>query len=153
MDAPETQETEEPMEPIVQQPSPTPTPKPEPVVKQPEKTKPTESNSSNPISDNSLAEWQKRLLGNFLKDGLTLLSAKDLVNTYRIENKIKRFGSKANPPIKAEQAFYVFADETGKVVAVLGQDKGGERLNYVSGNYEKLSDYNTNNFIWFTLNK
>lgn len=153
MDAPETQETEEPMVPIVQQPSPTPTQKPEPVVKQPEQTKSIESNSSIPVSDDSLAEWQRKLLGNFLKDGLTLLSAKDLVNTYKIENKIKRFGSKTNPPANAGQAFYVFADETGKVVAVLGRDNGGKRLNYVSGNYESISDYNSQNFIWFTINK
>lgn len=110
------------------------------------------SYSSKSVSDESLAEWQKRLLTNFLSDGLTLLSAKDLVNTYRIENKIKRHGSKYNPPVQTKQAFYVFADETGRVIAVLGRDKGGKRLNYVSGNYEKLSDYDLYNYIWFTLN-
>lgn len=117
------------------------------------KTPTLESDLKKSVSDDSLAEWQKRLLNNFLTDGLTLLSAKDLVNTYKIENKIKRFGSKTNPPVQAAPAFYVFADETGKVIAVLGRDEGGQRMNYVSGNYEKISDYNSNNFIWFTLNK
>ena len=151
-DAPETQETEEPMEPIVQQPTPTPTPKPEPVVKQPEKTKPIVSDPSKSVSDDSLAEWQKRLISSFLSDDLTLLTAKDLVNTYRIENKIKRYGSKSNPPAQAGKAFFVFVDGTDKVVAVLGRDTGGQRLNYVNGNYENISDYDTYNFIWFTLN-
>jgi len=151
-DAPETQETEEPMEPIVQQPTPTPTPKPEPVVKQPEKTKPIGSDPSKSVSDDSLAEWQKRLISSFLSDDLTLLTAKDLVNTYRIENKIKRYGSKSNPPAQAGKAFFVFVDGTDKVVAVLGRDTGGQRLNYVNGNYENISDYDTYNFIWFTLN-
>ena len=151
-DAPETQETEEPMVSVVQQPTPTPTPKPEPVVKQPEKTKPIVSDPSKSVSDDSLAEWQKRLISSFLSDDLTLLTAKDLVNTYRIENKIKRYGSKSNPPAQAGKAFFVFVDGTGKVVAVLGRDTGGQRLNYVNGNYENISDYDTYNFIWFTLN-
>lgn len=108
--------------------------------------------SSNFVSDNSLAEWQKRLVGNFLKKNLTLLAAKDLVNTYRIENKIKRHGSKSNPPAQSGQAFYVFSDETGNIVAVLGRDKGGQRLNYCNGNYESISNYSSYNYIWFTLN-
>lgn len=149
---------EEPKPAAETQPKQIPVPKPEPVVVK-EETEPrakspvSEARSNKSVSDDSLAEWQRRMLGSFLKDGLTLLSAKDLVNTFKIENKIKRFGSKSNPPAKAEQAFYVFADESGKVVAVLGQDKGGQRLNYVSGNYENISDYNSQNFIWFTLNK
>ncbi len=116
-------------------------------------TRNSESQSNKPILDDSLAEWQKRLIGNFLKDGLTLLSAKDLVNTYRIENKIKRYGSKTNPPSQAGQAFYIFADEAGNVIAVLGRDEGGQRMNYASGNYENISNYNSKNYIWFTLNK
>ena len=112
-----------------------------------------ESYSSRSVSDDSLAEWQKRLINNFLRDDLTLLAAKDLVNTYRIENKVKRYGSMNNPPMQSGQAFYVFADETGKVVAVLGRDEGGQRQNYVNGKYENISDYNSNDYIWFTLNK
>jgi len=135
-----------------------PTPKVTPVVEQKEDTKektplPASKTYSNKnILDESLAEWQKRLLSSFLREDLTLLSAKDLVNTYRIENKIKRHGSMSNPPVKAVSAFFVFADETGKVVAVLGRDKEGKRLNYISGNYENISDYNLYNYIWFTLN-
>ena len=131
----------------------------EPVVEEKTVTKPvtaspaSESHPQKSVSDNSLAEWQKKLVSTFLTDGLTLLSAKDLVNTYKIENKVKRFGSKTSPPTQAGQAIYVFADETGKVVAVLGRDEGGQRMNYVSGNYENISDYNSNNYIWFTLNK
>ena len=131
----------------------------EPVVEEKNVTKPvtaspaSESHPQKSVSDNSLAEWQKKLVSTFLTDGLTLLSAKDLVNTYKIENKVKRFGSKTNPPVQAGQAIYVFADETGKVVAVLGRDEGGQRMNYVSGNYENISDYNSSNYIWFTLNK
>lgn len=110
------------------------------------------TNSNKSVSDDSLAEWQKRLINSFLRDGLTLIAAKDLVNTYRIENKVKRYGSKSNPPANARQAFYVIADESGTVIAVLGRDNGGERLNYISGNYENISDYNSYNLIWFTLN-
>ena len=112
-----------------------------------------ESYSSRSVSDDSLAEWQKRLINNFLRDDLTLLAAKDLVNTYRIENKVKRYGTMNNPPMQSVQAFYVFADETGKVVAVLGRDEGGQRQNYINGKYENISDYNSNDYIWFTLNK
>ena len=104
------------------------------------------------VTDDSLPEWQKRLLAAFLSDGLTLISAKDLVNTYRIENKIKRYGSKSNIPTHTGQAFFVCADETGKIIAVLGRDNGGQRLNYITGNYEKLADYDSQNYIWFTLN-
>lgn len=111
-----------------------------------------DSYSNKSVSDENLAEWQKRLISNFLTDGLTILAAKDLVNTYRIENKIKRFGSKSNPPMQTRQAFYVFADETGKIAAVLGRDNGGQRQNYVSGKYENISDYDSLNYIWFTLN-
>lgn len=131
----------------------------EPVIEQQETTSivtenpVSESCSSKPVSDDSLAEWQKRLIGSFLREGLTILSAKDLVNTYNIEHKIKRFGSMSNPPLQGVEAFYVFADETGKIIAVLGRDEGGQRLNYVSGNFEHLSDYNSQNYIWFTLNK
>lgn len=137
---------------------PQPTPEPEIVEEQPKVTKqateypPADSSSNKSVSDENLAEWQKRLISNFLTDGLTLLTAKDLVNTYRIENKIKRFGSKSNPPVQTRHAFYVFADETGKIVAVLGRDNGGQRQNYVSGNYENISDYDSLNYIWFTLN-
>lgn len=135
-----------------------PEPIPEQVVRQPEIMKKdnysaNESHSNKSVSDDSLAEWQKRLISNFLRDDLSLLAAKDLVNTYKIENKIKRYGSMTNPPTQSGQAFYVFADETGKVVAVLGRDQGGQRLNYINGNYENISDYNSLNYIWFTLNK
>lgn len=123
------------------------------VTKQEQVSPTSESHFIKSVSDDSLAEWQKKLLNNFLIDGLTLLSAKDLVNTYKIENKIKRFGSKNNPPTQTAPVFFVIADETGKVIAVLGRDEGGQRKNYVSGNYENISDYNSNNYIWFTFNK
>lgn len=135
-----------------------PKPLPERGMEQQETTEGTnysskESYSSRSVSDDSLAEWQKRLINNFLRDNLTLLAAKDLVNTYRIENKVKRYGTMNNPPMQSVQAFYVFADETGKVVAVLGRDEGGQRQNYINGKYENISDYNSNDYIWFTLNK
>lgn len=130
-------------EPLVQQ---------QEVVKQTTELPTSRTNSNKSVSDESLAEWQKRLINTFLSEGLTLLSAKDMVNTYRIENKIKRYGSKSNPPNQAGQAFYVFADETDRVIAVLGRDNGGRRMNYVSGNYENISDYNSQNYIWFILN-
>ncbi|MBR1916654.1 MAG: hypothetical protein IJ832_02260 [Bacteroidaceae bacterium] len=163
-DSPEQEDNMEPETIVEPQPSDedtTSTPEyiPEPVIEQQETTSivtenpVSESCSSNSVSDDSLAEWQKRLIGSFLREGLTILSAKDLVNTYNIEHKIKRFGSMSNPPLQGVQAFYVFADETGKIIAVLGRDEGGQRLNYVSGNFEHLSDYNSQNYIWFTLNK
>ena len=133
-------------------------PKAEPVAEPPEEKKQMTASaapatdSGKPVPDDSLAEWQKRLINSFLTDGLTLIAAKDLVNTYRIENKVKRYGSRSNPPANAGQAFYIIADESGNVVAVLGRDKGGERLNYISGNYENISGYNSHNLIWFTLN-
>ena len=104
------------------------------------------------VSDESLAEWQKRLVASFLVDGLTLHVVRDMLNTYRIENKVKRYGSRTNPPTQESVAFYVFADDSGQVVAVLGRDSGGQRMNYMKGSYENVADYGTKNYIWFTLN-
>lgn len=112
----------------------------------------SDASQKNVSHDFTLDEWQKKLLFSFLKEDLTLIAAKDLVNTYRVENKVKRYGTASNSPVHPEKAFYVIADESGKVIAVLGRDDGGQRMNYISGKPENLSDYSANKYIWFTLN-
>lgn len=111
-----------------------------------------QSSSGKGLSDENLAEWQKRLVSSFLVEGLTLHVVRDMLNTYRIDNKVKRYGSGGNPPTQGAVAFYIFADDSGQVVAVLGRDNGGRRLNYMKGTYENVTDYDTKNYIWFTLN-
>lgn len=104
------------------------------------------------INDNSLAEWQKRVIEKFT--GVkTLLEAKDLVNTLRIENQIKRYGTNNTQQKNPAEAFYVIANEHGHIVAVLGRDINGQRMNYKTSDVDDINNYQTFDYIWFTLNK
>lgn len=104
------------------------------------------------INDNNLVEWQKRLVEKFT--GVkTLLQAKDLANTFRIENKIKRYGTQNTQQKNPAESFYIIGDLNGKVVAVLGRDNNGLRINYKTNTVDNINNYYNLDYIWFTLNK
>lgn len=97
-----------------------------------------------------LKDWQQTLIGNLMNctdmdDCLTYL------NKMKVQNKVKKMGGKSDTPRNSQQTFYAIFSPTGKLKALLGKEDNGSRMNYMSKHADQLTNYSTDDQIWFTL--
>lgn len=102
--------------------------------------------------DPSLPAWQLRVVKEIAAQP-TLHDVRNKLNTFKVQNKVKRFGSLQQPCQTPDVAFYVVADANGNITAVLGQQSDSGRLNYLTGQQDQLNAHSTETLMWFTLNK
>lgn len=103
-------------------------------------------------NDATLTEWQQRVVKEIAKQP-TLLDVRKKLNTFKVQNKVKRFGSATQPCQTPDVAFYVFANSNGDITSVLGRITSGGRLNYTTGQQDSLNAHSSETQLWFTLNK
>lgn len=103
------------------------------------------------VQDASLAAWQQRLVSEIVEQP-TLIDVHKKLNTFRVQNKVKRFGPASRPCLTPEEAFYVYADASGNVTAVIGRQDSG-RINYMTGQKDSVEAHSSELYMWFTLNK
>lgn len=94
--------------------------------------------------------WQQNVIDELLKAS-SLTEAKAMLNRFKTEFRVKRYGS-YNECRSVAEAFWLIVEHGGGVKAVLGPG-ANERANYKTMRMDRLGNYSGYDAIWFTLAK
>ena len=107
-------------------------------------------NNSGELADKLEIAWQQGVIDELLKV-TSLTEAKAMLNRFKAEFKVKRYGS-YNECRSVGESFWLIIENSGSVKAILGPgiDK---RTNFKTMRKDTLGNYSGDDAIWFTLAK
>lgn len=94
--------------------------------------------------------WQQRVIDELL-EASSLTEAKAMLNRFKAEYKVKRYGS-YNECRNVGESFWLIVENGGPVKAILGPGTDG-RTNFKTMKKDRLGNYSGYDAIWFTLAK
>ncbi len=94
--------------------------------------------------------WQQRVIDELL-EASSLTEAKAMLNRFKAEFKVKRYGS-YNECRNVGESFWLIVENGGPVKAILGPG-ADERTNFKTMIKDRLGNYSGYDAIWFTLAK
>ena len=94
--------------------------------------------------------WQQRVIDELLEVS-SLTEAKAMLNRFKAEYKVKRYGS-YNECRNVGESFWLIVENGGPVKAILGPGADG-RTNFKTMKTDRLGNYSGYDAIWFTLAK
>lgn len=94
--------------------------------------------------------WQQRVIDELL-EASSLTEAKAMLNRFKAEYKVKRYGS-YNECRNVGESFWLIVENGGSVKAILGPG-ADERTNFKTMIKDRLGNYSGYDALWFTLAK
>ena len=94
--------------------------------------------------------WQQRVIDELL-EASSLTEAKAMLNRFKAEYKVKRYGS-YNECRNVGESFWLIVENGGPVKAILGPG-ADSRTNFRTMKKDRLGNYSGYDAIWFTLAK
>lgn len=92
--------------------------------------------------------WKQAVIDELLNSG-SIGEARKLMERYRSELKIKRYGSPNNCK-NPEKSLWIIFNEQDQIVTILGEGNQ-ERTNYRTNESDNLTNYSGKGAIWFTF--
>ena len=97
-------------------------------------------------------EWKQEAINSLVEKG-TLDEVIVQLNRLKMEYRVTRFGTNKDCRNPATSFWLIFAnDGERRLIALLGEGTD-QRPNYMSRQYDKLSNYSGNGAIWFNLSR
>lgn len=100
----------------------------------------------------SLAQWQIDMLEALVK-APDMAKAKQLLNRYKTQNRIKRLGDRSTPNSRPHDSYFLIYADNGSPMALLAPSASEKHADMISGQSADLDQFNQCQYIWFQISR